>query len=445
MPNEVLPTPPWWLQGNYAPVAHELTAHGLQVTGALPPELDGVYLRNGPNPTRAPSRHWFLGQGMVHGVRLRNGRAEWYRNRALRTPLLERVPSALQGPPKLADSASNVALIYHARRLLSLGEQGLPYELSRADLSTLGVCDFRGRLHTNMTAHPKVDPETGELLMFGYDFLKPHLTYHRVDADGDLVESRAIELPAPVMMHDFAITRRHVVFMDLPIRFRLDRALCGDSFPFRWDDRHTARIGVMARNAPEQPRWFEIDPCFVFHVMNAYEEGDVLVLDAVRYPRLWDGETTRFDTLPALHRFRIDLREGRVSSDALDDHALEFPQVDARCVGRPHRYGYALHVRSQSGEAPGGAHGVLKYDLARGGVQLRMFSDDERCDEVVFVPASPEAGEDEGYLLGYGFDTRTQSSELIVLDAQRIDAAPLARVHLPQRVPFGFHGLWVPC
>lgn len=446
MPNEVLPSLPWWLQGNYAPLTHTLTAHGLRVTGALPLELDGVYLRNGPNPVRAPSRHWFLGQGMVHGARLRGGKAEWYRNRVLRTPLLDGAPRP--GPPALLDSASNVALVYHARRLLSLGEQGLPYELSRADLSTLGACDFRGKLRTNMTAHPKIDPATGELLMFGYDFLKPFLTYHRVSADGELVESRPIDLPAPAMMHDFAITRRYVVFMDLPIVFRLDRALAGDGFPFGWDDHRPARLGVMARSGGSAVRWFEIDPCFVFHVMNAWEDvsgaGDAVVLDVVRYPRLWERGATAFDTQPALHRFRIDLARGAARREQLDDRALEFPQFDARRTGSAYRYGYALHLREASGDAPGGTRGLLKYDHARGSVQERAFAATERCDELVFVPAGPRAGEDEGYLLGYVYDARSNRSDLIVLDAQHIDAPPLARVHLPQRVPFGFHGLWVP-
>jgi carotenoid cleavage dioxygenase len=437
---------PWWLAGNYAPVARERTAYALDVTGALPPELDGLYVRNGANPIGAPSRHWFLGQGMLHGVRLRGGNAEWYRNRVLQTPLLGRAPSALPGPPKLAETASNVALVYHARQLLSLGEQGLPYEVSRADLSTLGVCDFGGKLRTNMTAHPKIDPDSGELLLFGYDFLPPFVTYHRVSAGGELVETRAIELPAAVMMHDFAVTPRHVVFMDLPLRFRLDLALCGDSLPFRWDDRHAARLGVMPRSGGA-PRWFPIDPCFVFHVVNAYEAddaGEQIVIDVVRYARLWAGATTAFDTLPALHRFRIDLVRGRVTDQALDDLALEFPQIDPRRSGREHRYAYALHVRAERGEVPGGARGLLKYDLKLDGAQLRVFEEHERCDELIFVPASPGAGEDEGYLLGFVYDARAQRSDLVVLDAQRVQAPPLARVHLPQRVPFGFHGLWVP-
>jgi carotenoid cleavage dioxygenase len=328
--------------------------------------------------------------------------------------------------------------------LLSLGEQGLPYELSRADLSTLGACDFRGKLRTNMTAHPKIDPETGELLMFGYDFVKPFLTYHRVSADGELVESRPIALPAPVMMHDFAITRRYVVFMDLPIVFRLDRALAGDAFPFRWDDRHTARLGVMERGGARELRWFEVDPCFVFHVMNACEDGDAIVLDAVRYAKLWDGATTVFDAVPGLHRFRIDLARGAARGEALDDRALEFPQIDARRTGRAYRYAYALHLSPTRGEIPGGTRGLLKYDHARGQIFERAFAAGERCDEVVFVPASAQAAEDEGYLLGYLHDARTGSSDLIVLDAQRIEAPPLARVHLPQRVPHGFHGLWAP-
>ena len=311
--------------------------------------------------------------------------------------MLERAPRP--GPPQRQDSASNVALVYHARRLLSLGEQGLPYELSRADLSTLGACDFAGKLRTNMTAHPKIDPETGELLMFGYDFVKPFLTFHRVSADGELVESRAIELPAPVMMHDFAITRRYVVFMDLPIVFRLDCALRGDSFPFRWDDRHRARIGVMARSGAREVRWFEIDLMLRFPRHECVRRRRERRRARARRGALPEAVGRRIDDVrhvPALHRFRIDLARGSVRGEALDDRALEFPQIDPRRTGRPYRYGFALQLRPSSGDSPGGATGLLKYDHARGSGQVRELAADERCDELVFVAASPHAGEDEG-------------------------------------------------
>jgi carotenoid cleavage dioxygenase-like enzyme len=440
------PDEPWWLQCNYAPVHEELTTERLPVEGALPPELDGLYLRNGANPKRGGTGHWFLGDGMVHGVRLSGGRALWYRNRWLQTPMLDREPRAAAAPPTLTETASNVALVHHAGRLLSLGEVGLPYELSARDLSTVGPYDFAGRLATNMTAHPKIDPRSGELLMFGYDFMPPYLTYHRVGASGRLERSVPIDLPGPAMMHDFGITARHVVFMDLPIVFNIGLAILGRPLPFCWHDGYGARLGVMPREGgSEDVRWFEIEPCFMFHVLNAYENSaGAIVLEAARYERLWDRGSAAFDALPSLYRYTLDLQSGRVRSERVDDRAIEFPAVDPRRVGHEHRYGYALDIVAGERGVPGGTRAVLKYDLRDGSVREHAFHAAERSDELIFVPASPHAAEDEGYLLGYLYDRRTDRSQLAVFDASDLARGPLARVHLPQRVPFGFHGLWVP-
>ena len=437
--------PRFWTQGNYAPVFEELTVDHLEVEGAIPAALDGVYVRNGANPKHSPGDHWFLGHGMLHGVSLRGGRALWYRNRFVRTPLLHRGPAAPPAPPTLTDNASNVALVQHAGRLLSLGEVGLPYELAPEDLSTVGVYDFGGKLGTSMTAHPKLDPDTGEMLFFGYSFAPPHLTFHVADARGMLVRSQPIDLPGPAMMHDFAVTKRHVVFLDLPIVFNLELALAGDALPFRWNDGYGARLGVMARSGEGGVRWFEIDPCFVFHVMNAYEnpfEPDRIVLDVARYGKLWHEDNTRFDALPQLVRYRIDLRDERVSAKPLADHPLEFPQIDPRRSGKPYRFGYALGLRASNGDAPGGVSALLKIDHARGALHAHLLHPAQQADEVTFVPAGPRAAEDEGYLLCYLYDQRTELSELVILDAQAMEAPALARIKLPQRVPFGFHGTW---
>ena len=442
-------TPRFWAQGNYAPVHEELTVDRLEVEGTIPKALDGLYVRNGANPKHAPGDHWFLGHGMLHGVRVHDGRALWYRNRFIRTPLLHRAPNAPPGPPTLTEHASNVSLVQHAGRLLSLGEVGLPYELAKDDLSTVGVYDFGGRLATSMTAHPKVDPDSGELVFFGYSFMPPYLTYHVADRRGALVRSQPIDLPGPAMMHDFAITRNHVVFLDLPIVFNLELAMSGDALPFRWDESYGARLGVMPRAGDSRSvRWFEIDPCFAFHVMNAYEDPshpDQIVLDVVRYAKLWQKENTSFAELPQLHRYRIDLRGERVSVEPLAEPCLEFPQVDPRRIGKAYRFGYALELRPNEGEGPGGVSALLKLDHARGEVEVHNLHPAQQADEVTFVPASPVAGEDQGYLLCYVYDRRSDRSDLVILDARAIDAQPLARIKLPQRVPFGFHGTWANC
>lgn len=448
VPFTFAPNEPWWLQGNYAPVENELEEFDLPVEGKLPSALTGLYVRNGSNAKNADNGHWFIGQGMVHGVRLEKGKARWYRNRWVHTPLLDRPPSDVVAPPTLTDTASNVALVHHAGKLLSLGEVGLPYELSTDDLSTKGVHDFDGKLMTNMTAHPKLDPETGGMLMFGYHWAKPYLTYHQVDAKGKLARSAAIDVPAAMMMHDFAITQHHVVFMDLPILFSLEAAIAGDAFPFRWSDEHVARLGVMPRDGTSADvKWFEIPPCFVFHVMNAHEDpknAAVVVLEGARYEKLWAKGANQFDALPLLTRWRLDLDSGKATESTVDDRYVEFPQLDRRRVGLNYRYGYSLELVPRTGDIPGRAGGVLKFDHDRGTVETHPLHAAEQSDEVIFVPASDTAGEDEGYLMSYVYDQRTDRSSLTLLDASDVTRAPIARVQLPQRVPFGFHGIWIP-
>ena len=296
-------TAPLYLQGHLAPVADETEGHDLPVTGALPPELSGRYVRNGPNPRPGQDpRHWFIGDGMLHGVRLENGRARWYRNRWVRTAA--RDGASYIGPdgrPDLTAVTANTSVIRHAGRILALVESGLPHQVSD-ELDTLGPYDFGGRLTTAMTAHPKEDPATGELHFFGYGAVPPFLTYHRATAAGELAESREIPVPGPTMMHDFAITDRHVVWLDLPVTF--DARLLGRGMPYRWDDGYGARIGVMPQRGTGAVRWLEVEPGYVFHVGNAREDAaGRIVLDAVRYDRdafagTWDASAAR----PATHR-----------------------------------------------------------------------------------------------------------------------------------------------
>lgn len=281
--------PPVHLVGHLEPVPDEVEVHDLRVTGTLPRELAGRYLRNGPNPLPGENPgHWFAGHGMVHGIRIRDGRAEWYRNRWVRTNLLEGRFEAGDGATlDRSVTPANTHVIEHSGHLLALCEGGLPYELT-AGLDTEGPRAFDGRLTNGMTAHPKEDPDTGELHFFGCGFRPPHLTYHRLSPAGELVRSQVVEVPGATMMHDFAITENHVIWLDLPVTFDLD--LVGRALPYRWNDDYGARLGVMARDGEPTVRWFEIDPCYVFHVGNAREDpAGRIVLDAVR----WDRDTFR--------------------------------------------------------------------------------------------------------------------------------------------------------
>ncbi|HTI78476.1 MAG TPA: carotenoid oxygenase family protein [Mycobacterium sp.] len=423
---------------NYAPVTDELTAFDLPVEGAIPAELDGWYLRNGPNPRQATA-HWFTGDGMIHGVRIEGGRAAWYRNRWVRTDSFENDFPLYNadGSRNLRASRANTHVVNHAGKTLALVESSLPYQISN-DLETLGAYDFGGKLVDSMTAHPKICPTTGELHFFGYgSIFEPYVTYHRADANGELTINRPLDVKAQTMMHDFALTAEHVIFMDLPIVFNLDIAITGEGdMPYRWSDDYGARFGVMRRDDPFGPvRWFDIDPCYVFHVANAYDDGNSIVLQAVRYPELW-RDSGGFDTAGVLWSWTIDLKTGTVSERQLDDRAVEFPRIDDRLATLPARYAVSV-----------GDTSLLRYDLTSGAAIEHAFGTAEAPGgpgEAVFVPSTAgPADESSGWYLGYVYDPARDGSDLVIIDASDFAAQPVARIKLPHRVPYGFHGNWI--
>ncbi|MFI6218606.1 carotenoid oxygenase family protein [Nocardia brasiliensis] len=425
------------LAGNYAPVTEELTTHDLPVTGQVPAELTGWYLRNGPNPHDAASRHWFAGDGMVHGIRIENGRAVSYRNRWVRTKTFTDGARVFddEGNRDLAAGVANTHVIRHAGRTLALVESSWPYELT-CELDTVGPYDFDGALRTPMTAHPKTCPGTGELHFFGYEVLnEPYLTYHRADADGTLLLSRPIEVPAATMQHDFNLTAQHVVFMDLPVVFDLPTALAREGMPFRWSESYPARLGVLRRDDPHgEVRWFAIDPCYVFHTLNAHDEPGKIVLYVMRYPQLWQHDSHGFDE-STLWRWTIDLGSGTVAEEQLDDRVAEFPRVDDRLIGQDARFGHVT--------VAGDSSALIRYDLHTGDRTTHEFGAGRVPAEAVFAPADEHPG-GSGYLMSFVYNTTSELSDLVILRADDLAADPVATVHLPQRVPFGFHGSWLP-
>ena len=427
---------PVFRTGNYAPVHDELTAFDLPVHGSIPAELNGWYLRNGPNP-RADAGHWCVGDGMVHGIRLENGRAAWYRNRWIRTESFDD-PIPLyndDGSRNLHSSIANTHVVRHAGKTLALMEFSLPYEISN-DLKTLGAYDFGGRLTDSMTAHPKICPTTGEMHFFGCgNILEPHVSYHRADADGRLTVSRPLDVPALTLMHDFALTDSHVVFMDLPLLFNLNVALTQPDqrdLPYRWDDGYCARLGLLRRDDPYGPvRWFDIDPGFVFHIANAYDSGGSVVLEVLRYPEMW-RDSSEFESEAALWRWKINLNSGVVEETQLDDRGVEFPRVDDRLVGTTARYAVAV-----------GSNALVRYDLQRDTATEHRLGVGVP-GEAVFAPAVGHADELAGWYLTYVYDPATDSSDLVIIDASDFEGEPVARIRLPRRVPHGFHGNWIP-
>ncbi len=441
---------PWWLRGNYAPIADEIDLFDLPVDGALAAGLDGLYLRNGPNPPSGRSLDWFFGDGMAHGLWLQNGRAVAYRNRWVATRFLADNGS-YNDTPDLTANLSNTAYVHHAGKLLSLYEGGRPYQLDPADLTTVGDGDysFGGALLSPMTAHPKIHPTSGELCFIGYGPFEPYVHYHVVNPTGALIRTEPIDLPHPPMMHDFQLTERFVVLMDLPVLFDLDLAAAG-GFPFVWSPEAGARLGVMPRDGGSADiTWLDIDPCFIFHTVNAFDDGDRLTLLAARHDQMWKNGRDDQTSMPHLRRYEIDLGAGlaaaSVTETQLDDLRYEFPVCDPRRAGTASKVGFGLRF----GDNPDPAVlappvAVLRYDTDRGTSSRYDYGERYQPDEHVFVPDPDADGEGDGFLLGYVYDRADDVSFLSVLDARDVAAGPIARVTLPRRVPFGFHGAWVP-
>lgn len=431
----------WWLSGNYAPV-DAFESDELQVIGSLPPELSGTYVRNGPNPPRGESAHWFTGDGMLHGVRIEGGEALWYRAHYITTAHYQDPPEP-GTLPDLETHQANTSVIEHGGRWLCLSEAGLPYEVN-AELETVGVFDYDGALDHPVSAHPKHDPVSGDLNLFGYTIAPSQLRYHRIDASGQISDSASVQLSSPTMIHDFQVTSDYIVFMDLPVILDFELALGGDLMPFRWDETHQARIGLIPRGDDGSGvLWFEIDPCFVFHTVNAYHSADrpeEVILSGVRYNKLWVDSADDFGDGGRLWEWTINVESGLVTSRQLDEQRVEFPVINPEYQSRAHRYSYALTTGELQGDV---ALEVVKFDAEAGVMSSSQFEGKYQLGELKFIPRADASQEDEGWLMGYAYNTETRLSELIILDAQDLKRPPVARVLLPRRVPFGFHGAWI--
>lgn len=450
--------------GNFAPIHLEGEAHDLPVLGTLPPALHGTLYRIGPNPQFAPrdqQYHWFLGDGMVHAFQIERGRVH-YRNRWVRTnrfQLEREAGEALFGSwgnpattdPRVIDEENGLAntnIVWHANRLLALEEADQPVEMDWHDLSTRGIWNDGGKLQGAMTAHPKIDPATGELVFFAYSAqgpFSPAMHYGVVSADGRLQRLDRFDAPYCSMVHDFLVSERHAIFPVMPVTGSMARAMRGEP-PWLWEPDKEGWIGVLPRDGGiEQLRWFRTDPAYVFHTVNAWEEGDLLHADVVQYDVPGMFAADGHGTPGRLCRWTFDLAG---SSDAvqrryLDELGVEFPRFDERFATRPYRHAYFTHRHDP--DMPRGSYDTLvHFDLQTGARQLHRGAPGDAISEPVFVPSHADAPEGEGWLLATVYRGNEVRSDLVVYDAMRVDAGPIAVAQLSHRVPFGFHGNWRP-
>lgn len=449
------------LTGNNAPVYDEITASDMEVIGEIPKDISGNFLRVGPNPYYVPDParyHIFDGDGMIHGVHIHNGQAT-YRNRFIQSPALteERAEGKwlypglnmfgdylAKGEMPATKNSGNTAMVFHNDQLFAMMEGGTPYRISLPDLATQGEHDFEGTLTHAFTAHPKVDAKSGEMMTFGYGIMPPFLTYSVVDPNGKAVHTTELTIPKPIMMHDCAITENYTIFPDLPLTFDMQKMMAGGGL-VNWDSENGCRIGIVPRQGDDSSiRWFDIEESFLFHVANSWEEGDEVVFQACRSNRggieTLDGVDVR-ETLGQLHEWRFNMHTGAVSSRALDEsYYCDFPRIHDDLVGRKNRFTYAARFRVEPMPT---FEGEMKYDNETGQIQLHSFGEHCESGEAVFVPRTNATAEDDGYVICFVYDAQTGTSECQIIDAQRFEEPPVARIKIPQRVPHGFHAAWV--
>lgn len=448
-----------YLESNYAPVQQEITADELTIMGELPAEISGMFVRNGPNPQFSPigTYHWFDGDGMVHGIRLHQGKAS-YRNRYVRTHGFQKEREAGQAlwrgllepsdgnPDGSVKNVANTALVWHGGQLLALWEGGAPHALRAPELETIGVQTYNDKLSSPFTAHPKVDPVSGEMMFYGYSLGEPpFLKYSLVSASGELLWTLPIDLPRGVLMHDFAITEHYTLFMDLPLTFSVERMQRGEP-ALMFESEQPARFVIMPRYGDQDSiRWFEAPACYVFHTLNAYEEGEEVVLIACRMSstNVLVNDRSFKDPegdIPRLHRWRFNLSKGTVQEENLEPTPSEFPALNDLWLGHPTRYGYTAQMAEA--ETPL-FEGVIKHDFREKTSQFHGFGEGRYGSDPSFVPRPDATAEDDGWLLTLIHDHQENTSELLVIDAQNFTAEPVAKIMIPQRVPYGFHSVWV--
>ena len=443
-----------FLTGVHVPMSEEKTLENLAVTGQIPAALEGRYLRIGPNPVEPDPRgyHWFVGDGMVHAIAIRDGKAPWYRNRWIRSNAAAVALGESPAPgPRHGHDTVNTNVVAIAGRTFALVEAGsYPVELSDT-LDEQRYNPFDGTLAGSFTAHPHLDPATGEHHAIAYEGKDlEHVRHIVVGRDGKVVRETPIRVEHGPSIHDCAITNRFAIVLDLPVTLSMKAVIGGHRFPYQWNPSHAARVGLLPRRDGDGAGgadiiWCDVEPCYVFHAANAYDLDDGrVILDVVAYETMFDGSTDGPDAVGRLERWTIDPTKRRVARRVVDASPQEFPRPDERRFGQPYRYAYAIALPDDGNEQFTGATRLYKHDLEAGTRRIHEFGDNRTPGEFVFVPAGPDAAEDEGWMIGLVIDRAAETTDLEILDARDFEGPPVASIRVPHRIPPGFHGNWLP-
>ncbi len=441
-----------YLTGIHKPMTEELTLENLTVEGSIPTQLDGRYLRIGPNPVTAPdeaSYHWFIGDGMTHGVRIVDGKAEWYRNRWVRS---NQVSDALGEDRKpgtrnpRSDNANTNVIGLNGRTFAIVEAGSFPVELNE-ELDTIAHNPFDGTLHHGFSAHPHVDPKTGEAHAIVYDAPVMNTIWHVVlGTDGLVKREEPIKVQHGPSVHDCQITDNFVLVFDLPATFSVKRMLAGFDFPYDWNPDHKARVGLCPKKGSGADTiWCDVDPCYVYHPANAFETADgKVIVDVVVHESTYARTTFGpGGTWSRLERWTVDPKSQRVDRKVTSNKAQEFPRYDERLTTQDYQYVYTVALVGEPDRLDMAGSELFKHDLRSGATLSRHFGDNRHPGEFVFVPRSATSGEDEGWLIGLVIDMGQETTELQVLNADDFLGEAQAIIHLPHRIPPGFHGNWV--
>jgi 8'-apo-carotenoid 13,14-cleaving dioxygenase len=440
-----------FLTGPHTPMTEEKTLEQLEVSGSIPAALNGRYLRIGPNPMAAnpANHHWFTGDGMVHGLRIKDGKALWYKNRWLRsTAVSKRLgEEPAPGPRNPLFDTANTNVLGHAGKIYGLVEAGAyPVHLDE-DLNTVAHDPFGGSLHHSFTAHPHLDPVTGELHAICYKGDVADTVWHIVvDAAGTVRREEPIRVQHGPLIHDCMITANYVIIMDLPVTFSMKRLIAGHSFPYAWNPDHKARVGLLPREGKDADViWCNVDPCAVFHPANAYETADgKVIMDVCAHDSMFARSRVGPDSKSCpLERWTIDEVARTVTRDVIDSESQEFPRPDERFIGKPYRYAFTMALPKDHLFQNGADTRLFRHDLQEGTRQVHDFGPHRNPGEFVFVPRSDDAPEGDGWLMGFVINMADETTDYVILDAMDFEGTPVATVHIPHRIPPGFHGNWV--
>ncbi len=461
--------------GAWTPNFVEYDADDLEVEGTIPTDLAGIYLRNTENPVHDSigRYHPFDGDGMLHSISFADGRAS-YRNRFVRTAgllaendaghalwagLAESPERSLRADgwgarTRLKDASSTDVVVHAGVAKTSFYQCGDLYRLDPTTLADLGHETWDGRFpREGVSAHTKVDARTGEMLFFNYSTEAPYMHYGVVDAENQLVHYTAVPLPGPRLPHDMAFTEHYAILNDCPMYWD-PKLLERDIYAVRYFRDQPTRFAVIPRRGTaDDVRWFEADPTYVLHWINAYEDGDEIVLDGffqdqpspvARPDDTLFEQMFRFVDLARLeahpHRWRFNLRTGATTEQRLDDRILEFGMIDNRAAGLAYRYAYAVSAK------PGWFlfDGLHKLDMRTGASESYQFADGVFASETPFAPRIGATVEDDGYLLSFTTDMNENRSDCVIFAAQDLAAGPIARIRLPERISSGTHSCWAP-